>query len=106
MRYLAIAFSVLMLTACTSEFQRSGYDAVRADCRLQGYIPGTLDYRDCIKVGNHKVDMADMQQRLMMMQQWNTMGAIYTPQPRQLPAPTMANPQTFCYPGEGFTYCQ
>ena len=106
MRYLAIVLSVLMLAACASEFQRSGYEAVRADCRLQGHLPGTLDYQDCIKVGNHQVDVADMQHRLMLMQQYNYMGAIYTPQPQQLPPPTVAKPQTFCYPGAGYMYCQ
>ena len=109
LRYLAIALSVLMLAACTSDFQRAGYDAVKADCRLQGYLPGTLDYRDCVKVGNHQIDVADMQQRLFMMQQYQALGSAWAPQPSpsyQLPAPTVANPQTFCYPGAGYMYCQ
>ncbi len=101
-----VTSAAILLAACTSDFQRAGYEAVKADCRLQGYIPQSLEYRDCVKVGNHKVDVADMQQRLMLMQQYQSMGAIYAPQPQQLPAPTVANPQTFCYPGAGYMYCQ
>lgn len=110
MRYLAMAFSVLMLAACTSDFQKQGYAAVKADCRLRGFIPGSVEYRDCIKVGNHNVDVVDMQHRLMLMQQYNSIGAIYAPQPapvQQLPTPTVGNTQTFCYPTDyGYTYCQ
>ena len=109
MRYLAIALSVLMLTACTSPFQEAGYKAAEADCRLQGHLPGTLDYQDCVKVGKHQVDVADMQHRLQMMRSYQSLGTAWSPQP-QAPAPntfaTRPAKQTFCYPYQGFTYCQ
>jgi len=110
MRFLAIALSVLMLAACESAFQTAGYRAAEANCRLQGYLPSTPDYRDCVKVGKHEVDMADMQQRMMMMQSYGALGTAWAPQPQQ-PAPNAfavqpTRKQQFCYPGQGFVYCQ
>ncbi|MGI9490480.1 MAG: hypothetical protein ACR2RF_32225 [Geminicoccaceae bacterium] len=106
-RLLPILAIPLLLGACESAFQTSGYKAVAADCRLQGYLPSSRDYRDCVKVGKHKVDVADMQQRMYMMQQYQSMGAAWAPQPTYAPAPAPVQPNTqFCYPGAGFTYCQ
>ena len=99
----------LLLTACTSAFQKAGYRAAEADCRLQGYLPSSPDYRDCVKVGKHQVDVADMQHRIQMMQSYQRLGTAWAPQP-QTPAPNTFAPQPakqmFCYPGAGYTYCQ
>ncbi len=108
MRYLAILVSVLMLAACETPQQRQAYRAIKSDCRMQGYIPGTVEFDDCYRVGKHNYDLLDMQMRVQQMQAWSAMGGYWSQQrtgPVTMPQPVAPKTQ-FCYPGQGFVYCQ
>ncbi len=105
MRYLAIALSVLMLAACGgSEIKRAMY----ADCRLQGYEQGTPQFHDCVKVGMYNAKMQYLLGRQAATgQAMQSIGQnLMLQQPAPMPAPTVAPKTQFCYPGQGFTYCQ
>ena len=105
MRRLAIVLSVLMLSACgNSEIKRAMY----ADCRLQGYEQGTREFNDCVTVATHNLKM-----QYLLGQQAGTSQAMQAvgrqlmrQQPAPMPAPAVAPKTQFCYPGQGFTYCQ
>ncbi len=105
MRYLAIVLSVLMLVACgAGEIKRAMY----ADCRLQGFEQGTQQFNDCVKVGMYNAKMQYLMSRQAATgQAMQSIGSsLMRQQPMPMPAPKVAPRTQFCYPGQGFTYCQ
>ena len=111
MRYLAILISVLMLAACGNGKLKQ---AMYADCRLQGYEQGTQPFNDCVTLAMHNARMqyymATQGGTASSLQNLGTTMMIQGAQPAQpapMPMPQPVAPKTtFCYPGQGFTYCQ
>jgi len=99
---LAIALSV---SACgNSRIKQAMY----ADCRLQGYEQGTRDFRDCVKVATHNFKMQYyLGQQARTGNAMQAIGNTMMQQSAPAAAPQPVQPKTqFCYPGQGFVYCQ
>ncbi len=106
MRYLAILISVLMLSACGGQKIKR---AMHADCRLQGYEQGTSEFNDCVTVATHNFKMQYyLGQQVRTGQAMQSIGQkMMKVQPGPVAIPQPVQPKTkFCYPGQGYVYCQ